>query len=72
MCSMYVLGACKDQKRPLDPLDLGLHIVVSFRVGAGRNLDPLQNALTIRPPPQFYLYVYEYICFLKYFNFFIN
>ena len=40
-CPMCVPGDCRGQKRISDPPEIELHIIVSYPVGAGPNLDPL-------------------------------
>lgn len=42
MCTMYIPGACRGQKKVPDSLELELQTVVRYRVGS-RNMDSLED-----------------------------
>lgn len=52
ICTIYMLGASRGQKRALEPLNLGLRMVVSHRVGTGNHTPVPEGAevlLTTEP-----------------------
>ena len=59
MCTMCMPGACRSQKRALDPLGLELQTVINYW---GPNLSPLQEQLKF---PQYIIKNNDHVWFMS-------